>query len=306
VVLSSVLILSCTLGFQEQSRATAPEEPPAQGKVQAPARTPQKSAAPSTKDQKSVAPKTPESAGKPSTAKKSDKKPQAPAATAPPANAPGSIPDVRVRTQAEMRKRSEFLMPPGSSPEDRYNPDAIIDWRDVPPWRQASFFGIRARGQFFVYVVDCSGSMIDDDRFPRATIELRRSVMALREPQKFEVIFYNTESIPMPGGPIARTADFHAKQQLLTWLRVIEPDSGTDPRMAMKQALSLRPDAVFLLSDGAFPDGTVQEIGRINTRKVPIHCVDLAGGLGGDHLKRIAEANGGTYASRPGDLQGRP
>ena len=156
-----------------------------------------------------------------------------------------------------------------------------------------------------MYVVDCSGSMIDDDRMPRATIELRRSVFALREPQRFEVIFYNRESIPMPGGPIPRSADQHAKNQLRSFLNLIDPDGGTDPRPAMKQALSLRPDAVFLVSDGAFPNGTVEELTRLNKHKVPIHCVDLAGGLAGDHLRRIAEANNGRYASRMGDLQGR-
>jgi hypothetical protein len=277
--------------------------------VQSSGQNPQKAGRRPTKAQSSAGQKP---SGEPAKTPKraSDKKPQ-PAAPADSsaASRSGAAPplqDVRVRTQAEMRRRSEFLMPPGSSLEDRYNPDAAGDWSEVPPWRQTSFFGIRAQGQFFVYVVDCSGSMADDDRFPRATIELRRSVMGLREPQKFEVIFYNSDSIPMPGGPIARTADFHAKQQLLAWLRMIEPDAGTDPRLAMKQALSLRPDAVFLLSDGAFPEGTVEEIGKINTRKVPIHCVDLAGGLGGDHLRRIALASGGHYASRPGDLQGRP
>ena len=80
---------------------------------------------------------------------------------------------------------------------------------------------------------------------------------------------------------------------------MIEPDGGTDPRPALKQAITLRPDAVFLLSDGDFPEGTVEEIAKLNTRKVPIHCVDLAGGLGGDQLKRIAAASGGQYASRP-------
>ena len=140
----------------------------------------------------------------------------------------------------------------------------------------------------------------------RATIELRRSVFALQQPQRFEVIFYNTESIPMPGGPRPRTADLQAKNQLLSWLRLIEPDGGTDPRPAMKQALALRPDAVFLLSDGAFPDGTVDEVAKLNTRKIPIHCVDVTGGLAGDHLQRIAAASGGQYASRPGDLQARP
>jgi hypothetical protein len=220
---------------------------------------------------------------------------------------PAAPADVRVRTLAEMRKpRSEFLGVPGSSPADRYNPDSAIDWSEIPAWRQTSFFGLRARGQFFVYVVDCSGSMIDDDRFPRATIELRRSVLALTQPQKFEVIFYNEDSIPMPGGPIPRTADLDAKNLLRKWLTIIDPDGGTDPRLAVKQALSLRPDAVFLLSDGAFPDGTVEEVNKLNTHRIPINCVDLAGGLGGDHLKRIAASSGGQYASRPGDLQGRP
>ncbi len=209
--------------------------------------------------------------------------------------------DVRVLTQDEMKKpRSVFLQEPGGSSDDRYGGDS--DWYDLPPWRKTTFFGLHARGQFFVFVVDCSGSMVDDDRLTRATLELRRSVMALVEPQKFEVIFYNNESIPMPGGPIPRTADLQAKNQMMAWLRLIEPDGGTDPRPAMKQAISLKPDAVFLLSDGEFPEGTVNEVARLNTRKIPIHCVDLAGGLAGDHLKRIADASGGQYASRPGSL----
>ena len=82
----------------------------------------------------------------------------------------------------------------------------------------------------------------------------------------------------------------------------MEPDGGTDPRTSIKQALSLRPEAVFLLSDGLFPEGTVETVSRYNTRKIPIHCVDLSGGEGGDHLVRIARESGGKYASRPGSL----
>jgi hypothetical protein len=61
---------------------------------------------------------------------------------------------------------------------------------------------------------------------------------------------------------------------------------------------------VFLLSDGEFPDGTVEAVAAANARKIPIHCIDLAGGLAGDHLQRIARESGGRYASRPGNLQG--
>jgi hypothetical protein len=112
------------------------------------------------------------------------------------------------------------------------------------------------------------------------------------------VIFYNDHPIPMLGD-LPRPADLTAKSQLNHWLRLIEPDGGTDPKAAMGMALALRPDAVFLLSDGDYPDGSVESIARRNTRKVPIHCVDLSGGLAGDCLSRIARESGGQYASRP-------
>ncbi len=194
----------------------------------------------------------------------------------------------------EQSAGSAFLAPPGS---DRYDPNGV-DWRDVPPWRQTSFFGIRARGQFFVYVVDCSGSMIEDDRLARAKEELRRSVRRLQEPQRFKVIFYNDVPIAMPGD-LPRSADLQAKDQFLAWLRLIEPDGETDPRGAMAQALAMRPDAVFLLSDGEFPEGTAEAIARKNARKVPIHCIDLSRDDVGDQLKQIARESGGRYVWRP-------
>jgi hypothetical protein len=293
-----VLIVALTsLAGQEVPAAKTPEpaRPASQAQGQAPARP----AAPAKKETAKATKTTTPAGAKAAQAKKQ--------ALAPPAAArPGADLGVRVLTQAEMRKpRSPFLLTPGEEPGDRYSPDET-DWYELPAWRRASFFGIRARGQFFVYVVDCSLSMLDDDRLPRATIELRRSVFALEQPQKFEVIFYNNESIPMPGGPVPRTADLQAKNLLLSWIRLIEPDGGTEPRPALKQALALRPDAVFLLSDGEFPAGTVGEVARMNTRKIPIHCVDLTGGLAGDHLKRIAAGSGGRYASKPGDLHSRP
>ncbi len=291
-----LLILTSALAWQ------SPASPPADGDSKStPAPSAEKSA---TVDQPANAAepdskKAKRDAGESPAAKKGEapSKPAARKATTGP----------RVMTRAEMQKaRSEFLEPPGTqgTAPDRYGP-GTPDWREIPPWRQTSFFGLRAPGRFFVYVIDCSESMIDEDRFARATIEVRRSVLALQAPQQFEVIFYNHESIPMPGGPQPRPADTQNKSQLLSWLRLIEPDGGTNPRTSIKQALMLRPDAVFLLSDGAFPDGTAASVARFNAHKVPIHCVDLSGGEGGEHLRRIAKDSGGQYASRPGSLQGK-
>jgi hypothetical protein len=178
--------------------------------------------------------------------------------------------------------------------EDRYG---APDWREVPPWRQTSFFGIRAQGQLFIYVVDCSGSMIDEDRLDRAKRELRRSVGALQSPQRFKVIFYNDRPVPMPG-ELPKSADSSSKLQLSSWLNLIQPEGATDPRSSLSMALAMRPDAVFLLSDGAFPIGTADAVARLNPAKVPIHCIDLANGAAGDDLRKIAGESGGQYAAR--------
>jgi len=223
-----------------------------------------------------------------------DAKP-APKTAAPSRRAAEDEPKVRTPADVEARKRSPFLQPPDGSPYDE-------DSRDLPPWSRASFFGIPARGLFFVYVIDQSGSMIDDDRLTRATIELRRSVAALQSPQRFEVVFYNDEATSMPGGPVPRPADRKHKNMLASWLRTVEPDGGTSPRDAVRQALALRPDAVFLLSDGDFPEGAADEIAKANGRRIPIHCIDLAAGLAGDDLQKIARESGGRYASRPESL----
>ena len=193
---------------------------------------------------------------------------------------------------------SEFLKRPKT---DRYD-TSNRDWSEIPEWRQASFFGVRAEGTFFIYVVDCSGSMIEDDRLSRAKDELRKSVARLKEPQRFQVIFYNDAPLPMPGEP-SFSANLPSKDRFRRWLSMIEPDGGTDPRSSLGLALAYRPDGVFLLSDGEYPDGTVEAIRKKNPNKIPIHCIDLSGGAAGDQLKRIAADSGGQYASRPSPMR---
>ena len=189
-------------------------------------------------------------------------------------------------------------------PADRYGP-GHPDWSEIPPWRQTSFFGIRAPGRFFVYVIDCSESMIDEDRFARATMEVRRSVLALQAPQQFEVIFYNDESIPMPGGPQPR-AGRHPEQEPAPLLAADHRAGRRHGSPRRHQAGADPPPRGRLpaLRRG-FPEGTADAVARYNAHKIPIHCVDLSGGEGGDHLRRIAKDSGGEYASRQGNLQGK-
>ena len=173
------------------------------------------------------------------------------------------------------------------------------DARDVSAWNQASFFGLRAEGRVFIFVVDRSGSMDDGDRLDRAKRELMRAVGAMQPPQRFHVLFYNDETTMLPGD-LPKPADYPARDRLARWLHTIDAIGGTDPRAAMSLALGMRPDAVFLLSDGAFPPGTAEAIGGLNPRKIPIHCVDLGHGAGGDDLRVIARDSGGQYSGGGG------
>ncbi len=134
------------------------------------------------------------------------------------------------------------------------------------------------------------------DRLRRAKREIRRSVGELKFPQRFHVIFYNDHAFQMPGG-MPQSAESGAKLTLANWMGGIDADGETDPRSAMTQAIAMKPDAIFLLSDGEFPPGSVEDIARKNAKKVPIHCIDMAGAS--EDLKKIAKESGGQYVSRP-------
>jgi hypothetical protein len=140
--------------------------------------------------------------------------------------------------------------------------------------------------------------MADDGRLIRAKRELRRSIMNLRFPQRYQVIFYNDRPIAMPGH-IPQSADMTVKSATMNWLNLIEPDGPTDPRTAMSLALGQKPDGVFLLSDGEFPEGSAEAIAKSNKYKTPIHCIDLSGGAAAGQLERIAKDSGGQYTLQP-------
>ena len=222
-----------------------------------------------------------------------------PASPSAPTPTPKAAPtSARVKRQAELDAEPTVMSADAAAAlrksharDDRYG--GATDWRDVPAWRQASFYGLRAEGKVFIFVVDRSGSMEDGDRLDHAKRELIRSIGVMQPPQRFQVIFYNDRATTL--GELPKSADFPSKRQLVRWLALIDADGDTDPRAALGLALGQRPDGIFLLSDGAFPDGTPAAIAALNPHKVPIHCVDLAGGAAGDDLKAIAHDSGGQY-----------
>jgi hypothetical protein len=202
--------------------------------------------------------------------------------------------DVIVESVAARDRRdpgSSFLQLPSTAP---YRDPT--DWRAIPPWRQTSFFGTRAEGTMFVFVIDCSGSMADARRWLRVRRELRKTLRSLEFPQRYMVIFYNDQAWAMPGG-VPASAGHSAATRTLAWIGRITPEGPTEPREAMSLALGFRPSAVYLLSDGEYPEGSAEAIARTNTRETPIHCIDLSGRAASRSLKQIASDSGGVYAA---------
>ncbi|MFO0960333.1 MAG: vWA domain-containing protein [Isosphaeraceae bacterium] len=193
-------------------------------------------------------------------------------------------PRVRSRTAADQERKSA--------------PGDFLDSRDASPsaYEQVSFFGQKASGKVFVFVIDCSGSM-GDGRLARAKSELRRTIASMRFPQQYLVIFYNDLARVMPGG-VPRSGDATSTARLEAWMSTVEAFGGTDPRSAMRTALGIHPDAIFLLTDGEYPRGSAESINGQNTGPVPVHCIDLGDGSGAASLRAIATHSGGTYAGR--------
>ncbi len=174
----------------------------------------------------------------------------------------------------------------------------------TPDGDRTEFFGIAARAQRFLYVVDASESMHEHRAMQTARQELWLSLQELSAAVKFQVVFFNlkqhaiTRRGERPQMLAATETNLRLAQQFLNG---IQPDSGTDRFGALISALSLDPDVVFLLTDSDAPELSAKELAdirRLNRRKAVIHVVEFGKGadLGQDNfLKAMARQHGGTH-----------
>jgi hypothetical protein len=183
--------------------------------------------------------------------------------------------------------------------------------------RSASFFGSTAYGKSFVFVLDVSGSMGDDYRYAAASAELRSSINQLNDEQWFSVILFSSGPRAMFDTPLDKLEMLPGaedqKTRLSDWLKRIRPAGGTDPRQALLSAIALKPDAIFLLSDGEFRGApstspqfrglataqvsaqTIELVSRVNRDGVPIHTIAFVDPIGQTTMQQLAEMTGGSY-----------
>lgn len=167
----------------------------------------------------------------------------------------------------------------------------------------ANFFGSYALGEKFVFVLDSSKSMTGD-RWMYACQELMDSVARLEPHQKFYVICFDDKTTCMFNAPASRVkyyeSDEETRSRLKRWLATRKLGPGTYPARAMTMALEMRPDAIFLLSDGELRDQTLFILRDINgfstvRRQIPVHTVHLMSFEGKSTLQTIASENSGTF-----------
>ena len=173
------------------------------------------------------------------------------------------------------------------------------------------FFGAKARGNSFAFVVDRSASMGRNEKWKAALQELMTVVTRMEPKQLFFVIFFAGDPYPMFNQENPECHPVRATksniEKLEGWLQKVEmapPRLPSNVDVALRQVLEMRPDAVFLLTDGEVSQKTERFLSKFNamsddpilgpTRPTTVHTIGFSK-QGEELLKKIAQNNGGTY-----------
>lgn len=186
----------------------------------------------------------------------------------------------------------------------------------------ANFFGLEATGNIFCFVVDCSGSMRGEP-FAATKQELLKTISQLKPNQRFCVFFFSQKLFPMmledPLASVAtpveeefRPAAVYATPEnlirLQRWMDTVPIGTGGPPNQALKMAIQLEPDSIFLLTDGVTRSDVAGNLSKTNRQedeldgpqiRCPIHTIGFYSREGEALLQRIATENGGQYRHVP-------
>lgn len=177
------------------------------------------------------------------------------------------------------------------------------------------FFGAKAVGNTFVYVVDCSPSMLRDGAFDEAKREILRSLQSMKPKQRFHIAFFGKEIDPLTfrgsppeEQPVSANAENLAKT--MEWIQRVEiQKDGRPPIDALQAAIAMQPDGIFLLFDGdtKVKDWTtkIKELNRSDDLLsdglpvAPIHVVHFFRDEYASEMETLAKENQGTYRFIP-------
>ena len=146
-------------------------------------------------------------------------------------------------------------------------------------------------------MIDRSGSMEHQRSLVVAKRELLNSVDELGEECEYAVVFYDTKAVFADEASLKPATREH-QSRLRVKLDSIEPDGGTDHKVALLAAFRLKPEVVFFLTDAdAMTDLDADEL-RAAAGPVRVHAVEFGVGpaiVSSAPLKRLAVSTGGLY-----------
>ena len=188
-----------------------------------------------------------------------------------------------------------------------------------PQSHSTHFFGVPGNGSRFVFVVDSSRSMMGSDFSGRpwkhAQHELQMAISRLGSTCQFYVIFFDGAAHLMFDETPAAMNMLDASPENVTrftqWMANVETGFNTSPLQAVKCALSINPDVIYLLSDGEFRDQTARYLKKNNRRTSTtgnrsfasiVHTIGFHNRSAQRVLRNIANGNGGTYKFVPDPL----
>jgi hypothetical protein len=179
----------------------------------------------------------------------------------------------------------------------------------------AEFFGAKATGNTFIYIVDASPSMRRDRAFDAAKEQIIQSLRSMKPKQRFNILFFGgaVQKLEItPGetlaGPVSATPENIEKA--MQWLQNISIQTdGRVPVDAVREAMEMDPDGIFLLFDGDTKlDNWVHSVTELNRSDgflsdgapaVPIHVIHFFREEFQRTMQLLAMENRGTYRFIP-------
>ncbi len=199
------------------------------------------------------------------------------------------------------------LLAPGAAPTVA-PPATVTAPTPVATRLGADFVGLStSNATRIVYVIDASGSMIRT--LPIVLDELRRSLERLDPVQSFAIVFFQGErAVRVRGARRLAPARPDEIDAHLAWIdEHVVPEGRSNPLAAMRAAIELEPDVVFLLSEnitgsGEFEIDADELLARLDVmnpadadgrRPVTINCIQFLDPDPRRTLERIAAEHGG-------------
>jgi hypothetical protein len=164
-----------------------------------------------------------------------------------------------------------------------------------------AFCGVGGKGNRVVYVIDRSLSMGLNGTYRHACDQLLTSLARLPAEARFQVLLYNRHAEPLRvnGTTDLLAANAETREQVNLLVSRARSEGATDHLEALKTALRLHPDVIYLATDGdELTQNTIEAVTNYNKGKSVIHAIEVTRSPDADRaslLKQLANANGGTY-----------